>query len=294
MPFFLALLIVFSLSFPARGEMPVTLRFVYMEDYAPYCFRSEDGKVIGIQPEIVDDLARRLGIRVEHQLYPWKRSQSLVQQGLADAMLTTPTASRFEYAIFAREETTPNIWNLFIRKGDSRMARAVTALQGLDDLKQYRLLDFLGNGWTETFMKPEDGFTNIEFMNNPAALSLMLANGRGDVVLTSSTVMNYHARQQGVLDKLQEVDIDWHWTRFHQVIQISRASPWAQTGIIKGLDQATRDMKADGTYLRILRKYGSRVADGYPFVSQLDESYLARHGFYAYYDKLPPWPAKIR
>lgn len=289
MPLLLVLLIGMTCLGKAYGEVPQTLRFVYMEDYAPFCFRDVNGKVIGIQPEIVDDLARRLGIRVEHSLYPWKRSQALVQQGLADAMLTTPTASRFQYAVFTREETTPNLWNLFIRKGDTRMEKAVEGFRQLEDVKPYRLLDFLGNGWTQAFMKPEQGYTNIDFIPNPASLSVMLANGRGDLVLTSSTVMNYHARNQGVADQIKEIDINWHWTRFHQVIQISRASPWAKTGIIKGLDNAARAMKEDGTYRRILKKYGSRVADGYPFVSQLDEAYLEKNGFYADYDTLPEW-----
>lgn len=269
-------------------ELPM-LRFVYMENYAPFCFRDENGRVAGIQPEIVQALANRLGMRVVHQLFPWKRAQRMVELGQADAMLTTPTAERFRYAVFAREETTPNLWNIFVRAEDERMNGLVPGFRSLEDLKPYRLLDFQGNGWTHAFMKPEDGFTNIEFVASPALLPRMLVSGRGDLVLMSSAVMNYHARKQGLSDKIREYDIDWTWTRFHQVIQVSRKSPWANTALIKALDQATREIKAEGIYQEILRKYGSRVGEGYPFRSQLDDAYLKSLGFYEDYETLPEY-----
>ncbi len=74
---------------------------------------------------------------------------------------TTPTSARFEYAVFAKEETCPNIWNLFIRKRDERMAKRIATLKSLEDLKACALTDFIGNGWTKAFMKESDGFANI-------------------------------------------------------------------------------------------------------------------------------------
>lgn len=263
------------------------MTFVYMTNYAPFSFENEQGEVTGIQPEVVENLAKRLGIKVRHELHPWNRSQQLVRQGKVDAMLTTPTAARHEYAVFAREETTPNLWNLFVRKGNTAIIEQLPGLNGLDDLKRFRLLDFLGNGWTKLFMKPSDGFNQIHFLPDPSRLPLMLARGRGDLVITSSEVMNYHANEQGVIDKIEEFDIDWQFTRFHQVIQVSRQSPWLDQGIIKGLDRATREMKVDGDYMAILNKYHSRVGRGYPFKSQLDEAYVQDNGFYENYDTYP-------
>lgn len=280
------LLLCLLWSAPGHAQEPPALRFVYMENYAPFCFR-ENGKIVGIQPEIVDYLASQLNLRVEHALHPWNRSQAMVQWGEADAMLTTPTAERFAYALFAREETTPNFWHLFYRKNDARMASLVGSFRGLEDLKPYRLIDFLGNGWTARFMSEAQGFTNITFIDDPSRLPLLLVRGRGDLVLSSSALMNYHAKKAGLRDQLRERDLDWPFTRFHQVIQVSRKSPWAKTGLIKALDQATRQMKKDGVYQRILLKYQSPAGSGAPFESDLDAAWLAAQGFYAHYDDLP-------
>ena len=280
-----------SIVTPLHAEIPV-MKFVYMENYAPFTFKNEHGKVIGIQPEIVQYIADQLGITVIHELYPWARSQSMVELGDADAMLTTPTAARFKYAIFAKEETCPNIWNLFVRKGDIKIENRIPTLKNLEDLKQFELIDFIGNGWTKAFMKKTDGFTNIRYVPDPGKLSLMLANGRGDMIISSSTLMNYHAIQHGIEGRIAEYNINWPWTRFHQVIQISRKSPWAKNGVIKAIDEVTRKMKKDGVYMKILKKYKSKVAEGYKFESQLDDSYLTKHGFYDDYDAMPDYKIK--
>jgi len=270
---------------PLHAEKPI-MKFVYMENYASFCFRNEQGDVIGIQPEIVQYIADQLDITVVHELYPWGRSQLMVENGEADAMLTTPTPARFKYAIFAKEETCPNIWNLFVRKGNLRIENRISTLNNLEDLKNFELIDFIGNGWTKAFMKKADGFTNINYVRDPGKLSLMLANGRGDMVISSSSLMNYHAAQQGIEEQISEYDINWPWTRFHQVIQISRKSQWAKTGVIKAIDKITRKMKKDGVYMKILKKYKSKVAMGYKFETQLNDSYLTQHKFYDDYDAM--------
>ena len=60
---------------PLYAESP-EMTFVYMENYAPFCFNGANGNVIGIQPEIVQYIADKLDIKVVHKLYPWERSQS--------------------------------------------------------------------------------------------------------------------------------------------------------------------------------------------------------------------------
>jgi polar amino acid transport system substrate-binding protein len=281
----------FCINFIAASvyaEMAV-MKFVYMENYAPFSFRDENGEIIGIQPEIVQKIVDQLGIKVVHGLYPWERSQEMVKAGKADAMLTTPTATRFKYAMFAKEETCPHIWNLFIRKGNKRMANLIPTFKGIEDLKNIKMIDFIGNGWTKVFMKKSDGFTNLHFVADPGVISLMLVKGRGDLVISSSSLMNYHAERHGIREKLVEYDIDWPWTRFHEVIQISRKSPWAQTGVIKAMDKVAIKIKKEGVYMEILKKYHSKIAKGYIFKSQLDDNYLTKHGFYTEYDNMPSY-----
>ncbi len=121
---------------------PQTVIWAYMADAEPINWE-ENGIAKGVEVEIVSHVLGNLGINVIHKFYPWKRAQVNVEYGKVDAMMTTPTAARFKYAIFGKENVLPNYWNLFIKKGNIRMAKAVRSMTKLDDLKPFRLVDFI-------------------------------------------------------------------------------------------------------------------------------------------------------
>ncbi len=223
----IACLIVLTLTIHIVSSVSLiaaeTLTWVYMANAEPESYE-EDGIPKGVQPEIVNYLCGKLGIKVIHKFYPWARAQGIVKKGEADCMMTTPTGSRFKYAVFGKENVKPAFWNIFYNKNRADMAMKMKTLSKLDDLKQFKLLDFIGNGWTNAFMKKENGF-NIHFVPRLGQIPTMLSKGRADLTINSTTMINWWAKKNNVIDKIEMYSIEWPWTRFHYVAMVSRKSP---------------------------------------------------------------------
>ncbi len=279
-----ALSMIFGSHLSAMAE-PSIVTWAYMAGAAPHNWE-ENGVAKGIEVEIVESILGQLGIKVIHKFYPWERAQRMVETGKLDAMITTPTSARFKYAVFGKENVLPNYWNLFIRKGNTRMEKAVPGMTKLEDLKGYKILDFIGNGWTAAFMKKPGGYT-IHEVSTLGQIPLMLARGREDLAINSSTWTNWWSKKHGVQDKIQEFEIDWPWTRFHFVFMVSRKSSWVEKGLIRAMDEEVKKMKKARDWHRILNKYTNPHGSGKSFTSFLGQEYEKNGGFYIDYDSYP-------
>ena len=263
-----------------HGENCRTLTVVFMEGLEPLCWE-ENGKPMGEQPEIAQYVISKLGIKAKFLFLPWARAQKMVEEGKADLMMTTPNRIRYEYAVFGKEMTTPNYWNVFIRKDNAGMMKKAKYFKKIEDLKPYTVLDFIGNGWTETYMKKSDGY-KIEETPRMEQNVLKLVAGRGDLIMNSSTSMNWFLRKLGVEDKVREFRIVSPATRFHMTFMVSRKSPWLKKGLIRALDIELKKMKETGEWLKVLKKYNDPYGAGVPFKTLIDTS-----GFYKDYYNYP-------
>lgn len=71
-----------------------SLNMVYFDDFAPYSWRDEEGKMRGLMVDVMDRVGLELGVQVHHEGYPWLRAQKLVRAGQADGFVTVPTRAR--------------------------------------------------------------------------------------------------------------------------------------------------------------------------------------------------------
>lgn len=261
------------------SEIP-ELTVVFAEGLEPLCWE-ENGIAKGEQPEIAQYVIKKLGIKAKYLFLPWVRAQKMVEQGEADLMMTTPNRDRFKYALFGKEMTTPNYWNIFIYKNNISMIRKARKFKKLEDLKPYTVLDFFGNGWTEVYMKRGDGYKIVPAprMEN---LVKMLIYGRADLTITSSTSMNWFLHKLKMTEIVEEIDLITPETRFHMTFQLSRKSEWVKKGLIRALDRELRKMKDSGEWIKILRKYKDPYCTGRPFKSMLNTE-----DFYKDYEKYP-------
>jgi hypothetical protein len=138
----------------------------------------------------------------------------MVEIGEADLMMTTPTKARFEFAVFGKEMTTPNYWNIFVLKSKTETIEKARRFEVLDDLKGFSILDFAGNGWTQRYMNVADGFL-IDKAPKMSNLVQKLVLGRGDFTVNSSTSVNWFLNKIGATHKVQEIDLALPSTRFH-------------------------------------------------------------------------------
>lgn len=270
--------ILFSVA--AFAEENPVLTVVFMEGLEPLCWE-ENGKQMGEQPEIAQYVISKLGIKAKFLFLPWGRAQKMVENGTADLMMTTPNRARFKYAVFGREMTTPNYWNIFIRNDNIDMIKKAKHFKKIQDLKPFTVLDFIGNGWTEKYMKKSDGY-KLELVPRIEQNVQKLAAGRGDFILSSSTSVNWFLYKLGFKNEIKEINFVTPQTRFHMTFMLSRKSPWLKKGLVRALDIELKKMKKSGEWLKVLKKYHDPYGYGVPFKSMISKEY-----FYKDYFKYP-------
>lgn len=277
----LLILVLLSSNLVQAKDKP-TLTWGYWQGAEPINW-VENGVPKGIEVEIVQYVMDQLGIEVEHKFLPWARVQQYVKEGKIDGMITTPNNGRFEYAVFGKEVAMPNYWNIFVRKDNYEMIEKIKKFDSLEDMKPYKLVDFIGNGWSMAFMKKEDGY-NINRVSGYQQLPRLLAKGRCDFLINSSNWIRWWAKKQGLLDQFEEIHLELPLTEFEFTMMISRKSPWLDKGIIKAMDEELKKMKASGEWHKILKKYENLHGHGRPFNSQ-----LVTDKYYTNYETYPEW-----
>ncbi len=70
-----------------RGVLKVGVK----ADYKPYGFRDPSGKIVGIEPELAADVAKKLGVKVEFIPVVSSNRMQFLQQGKVDLMIATMT-----------------------------------------------------------------------------------------------------------------------------------------------------------------------------------------------------------
>lgn len=99
----LALLMLFWLLPLCVGATPLTcqLRSVW-EPYPPYQYKDENGKIRGLDIELLQAVAAAANCEVSFQHLPWKRALALLSKGLLDVGSgASKTLERSQYAHFS-------------------------------------------------------------------------------------------------------------------------------------------------------------------------------------------------
>jgi len=69
----------------ARGEVVIGTK----SDYPPYGFKDSDGQIVGIEPDLAADLAKRLGVRLRIEPVFSSNRIQMLQEGKIDLLIAT-------------------------------------------------------------------------------------------------------------------------------------------------------------------------------------------------------------
>jgi ABC-type amino acid transport substrate-binding protein len=128
-------------------------------------------------------------------------------------------------------------------------------------------------------MKQSDGY-NIKEVPKMEQMVRMLVSNRGDIIINSSTSVNWFIHKLGYKNKIKEISIVAPATRFHMTFMVSRKSPWLEKGLVRALDNELKKMKVSGEWLKVLKKYRNPYGAGVPF-----KSLIKTDDFYSDYYK---------
>ncbi|XPS90502.1 putative ABC transporter, periplasmic binding domain protein [Desulfosarcina variabilis str. Montpellier] len=236
---------LFLLLFPIFVLAEEQIRFVYYNDYRPRSW-IENGKVRGILVDIVDEaVGTRLGISVCHSGYPWKRAQQMVKNGLADAFVTLPTTERRSYTVVGKEPIVVFTLNIATKRDHPRM-NDLEKIANIDQLKDYTIADYLGNGWAQQNLIN----MNVQWLPNIDNIIPFLINGRADISIVSKrTIFEMH--RQGYDSQIKILPNNLSSISFY--LCVGKHSLYKEK--INDIDSVLREMRRDGIIGQIEMEY---------------------------------------
>ena len=244
---------------PAWGELPKR-PFVWADDenFKPLIYRNSRGKAAGIFYEVLTEAFKRMNIPLENRLYPWSRTQKLVQEGEADGMVTIYTKSRQRF-LKATDPVMVVEERVFVSKENPHY-QAILTIDSVEGLRDYTVVETTDAGWSKEHLK---GMRIIWVPTAESALN-MVALGRADVYLMSNVTGPNFVRDQiqkgGPLrDKLANIVMGKHpFTTMAYRLLIRKTSPYVT--IIDRFNAVLQQIHNDGTYEKILQRYQSDMA----------------------------------
>jgi polar amino acid transport system substrate-binding protein len=216
---------------------------LYTENAPPSSFEI-NGRIEGLSCDIVREILRRIGQADAISMVPWARGYKLAQTQADTALFSTTRLPQREASFQWVGPLYRQRWGFYRWKGS-----------GIDihDLESAKRVRRIGTYYKDAKMQylKAHGFKNLVPTNKNVTNVEHLRRGNIDLWVSSDFNMPYVARQAGV--SAARIELAYAFFTAQNYIAFSKnTSPH-----VIHLWQAVLDeMKADGSYLRICRKYG--------------------------------------
>ena len=247
----LLLVVLLSITSTISVAQPKTLEVLGMKNYPPFSFE-KDGKMVGIDNEVMYEIGQRTGIEIHISYIPWKRLLADLKYGGTDAAFALfYTDERNQFALYADVEPIHDgAFYLYVRKGEAFNYEKV---EDLYDRKIGLQLAFSVSDAFDSAVKNKkidilSAFSNV---NN---IELLLAK-RIDAFIGHELVTGYNLLNMGVLNQITRLPLPISEKK--AFIVLSRKSPNFEDKnlLLNKINQALVDMKADGTHQKIVDSY---------------------------------------
>jgi polar amino acid transport system substrate-binding protein len=213
---------------------------VMTEDYPPFNMQGEDGKIIGLSTEVVEELFKRAEVEYKIALMPWKRAY--------EDTLSTPNTALYSTTRTPERETLfkwvgPLVNNNWVFFSNSTANISITSLE---DAKQYSVGGYNGSAAAE-YLKAQ-GFSKLQLAANDTANVKKLEAGRITLWATGQYLAPYLAKREKSANPKPVFAF--------QETQMSLAfNKDTSDETINKLNKILASMKADGTIEKINAKY---------------------------------------
>lgn len=245
---FCILFVIIVATMPTSAKE--TIRFVYFDDYPPFGWE-ENGTMRGIYIDIVNEVfKKRLEIPVEHKGFPWRRAQVLVFNGAADGLCTVITPERLKFTAATQHAIIEADFKIFVPRNSSNLER-LRQVSSISGLKDFKLVDYAGSGWANENLV--DTGLDVHWLERNEQIWKFLLLGRADATVKNEWTSRYSLKKRGYRDQFIELPHPMSPKPISFHIFIGKKSPFLP--ILKQADESLRQMKEDGTLLRIYEQY---------------------------------------
>jgi len=202
----------------------------------------------GIYIDIADEvLGERMGFKITHKGYSWKRAQLMVQKNNADAFITTPTIERKTYTLVS---TVPVLrFDMALFTHSKCMATLnLDKVKTIEDLNKFRTINYFGNGWAKQNLA---GMAAIDWVPTMEDALNLLSRNQYDVYVGAPQTVRYYIKTLGLQDRIIELPnvLD---TIYHHLC-IGKNSPFKD--ILPEFDQKLKAFRDSGKLLKIYEQY---------------------------------------
>ncbi len=229
-----AMLLSFSLSYGLD---------LMTEDYPPYNYQNENGKLEGISIDIVKEIIKKTGDANNIELLPWARSYKNIQDKKGQVLFVMTRTKERENLFKWVGPVAFNDWVLFA-SSDSNIHPT-----SLEDLKKSNyIIGAYKDDACELFLKT-NGFKNITSVSDDILNVKKLTNKRIDVWIVGEYQGIIKAKRLGLHNKIKKV-FDVQRTELY--IAFSKDVP---DNVIAIWQKELDVLKANGVYQKIIDKY---------------------------------------
>jgi polar amino acid transport system substrate-binding protein len=236
--FFKTLIVVVALSLSLSGS---ELK-IMTEDYPPFNYENDNGKLTGFSVEIVEEMAKRVGYKKPIELLPWSRAYNL-------------TLNKDGYALFsmtrnsAREDlfewVGPLVPNKSVLWG---VASREYSVNSLDDLKNYKIGTYKDDA-DEIRLKELGLEANIDSVIKDDLNLKKLLSGKIDLWVGGDPGNLITAKKAGKGDEIKRVFV---LAETQMYLAFSKSTDKAE---IKKWQDALDALKQNGFYDKVWDKY---------------------------------------
>lgn len=209
--------------------------------YAPFTYHDDSGKLTGFDVDIGTAIAKRLGVKPEFIEGKWEGLIAGLDVNRYDAVINEVSITDARKAKY--DFSTPYITThaVLIVRNDN------TSIKSFDDLKGKKSANTLTSNFGKLAAAHGADVVPVQGFNESVDL---LTSGRVDATINDSlSYLDFKKHRPDA--KLKIVATDTSSDADESGVLIRKGSPELQAAI----DKALVDIKADGTYARISKKY---------------------------------------
>lgn len=222
--------------------------------YCPYSCISKEGKAIGYQVDVVNEIAKNLHLNVEVKKYPWARVLNLLERG---SIAGTMSIGELE---FTQNYVATDIENLFIGCFMKKKYYSWD-YEGSASLNAQRIGLIQGYGYPPSIQNYIDLYgqenPRFEFVtseNSYTLLMRMLKAGRIDLIFDDVGVLKWNAKILGFDDEFIETGCLKKESLMGYVALSKKWTGWEK--LLEQLNSGYRQLEKSGRIDELKQKYG--------------------------------------
>lgn len=222
-------------------------------NWPPYFFAGQPNKPKGLGREILDECLKNQKRTLEFKFYPIARMFEYLKNGKLDLNILSHVAERESYVQYGKEVVFSESYHAFAPSSKKFSAKQQ---EDLDTLRMGHLVGLTTTQAFDAYVEKRKQKKSLTSVMTPEAGFDMLLSGRIDVFVETRETFLWLKKENPRLGNIVELELPIKDADYF--VAQSKLSPrFADKPLyVESIDTCLRQMKKDGSYDKILARYG--------------------------------------